>query len=79
MNACLVLPVYSFNFYKKPLTTYFLKRAQVMYESPIEKEFSPSFWEIENKSPKDWKGFEGVLPGVEHALGKKFYICPSIH
>lgn len=42
-----------------------------MYESPMEKEFSPSFWEIEDKSPKSWKGFEGVVPGVEQALGKK--------
>ena len=42
-----------------------------MYESPTDKEFSPSFWEIEDKSPKSWKGFEGVIPGIEQALGKK--------
>ena len=43
----------------------------MMYESPLEKEFSPSFWESEDKSPKEWKGFEGIIPGVEHALGRK--------
>ena len=42
----------------------------MMYESPIEKEFSPSFWESEDKSGEDWKGFEGVVPGIEHALGR---------
>ena len=40
-----------------------------MYQSPTEKEFSPSFWESEDRSQKDWKGFEGIIPGVEHALG----------
>jgi len=43
----------------------------MMYESPTEKEFSPSFWESEDKSQSEWKGFEGVVPGIEHALGKK--------
>ena len=42
----------------------------MMYESSIEKEFSPSFWESEDKSEEDWKGFEGVVPGIEHALGR---------
>jgi hypothetical protein len=37
--------------------------------SPIEKELSSAFWDIEDRSPKDWKGFEGVTPGIEHALG----------
>jgi hypothetical protein len=45
----------------------------MMYESPIEKEFSPSFWESEDKSQKDWKGFEGIVPGIEHALGRKTF------
>ena len=64
------------HFHQKSLTTYFLRRAQMMYESPIEKEFSPSFWESEDKSQKEWKGFEGIVPGVEHALGRK---SPPIH
>jgi len=42
-----------------------------MYESPVEKEFSPSFWESEDKSLTDWSGFEGIVPGIEHALGRK--------
>ena len=44
-----------------------------MYESPMEKELSPAFWEIEDKSPRDWKGFGGIVPGLEHALGKENY------
>jgi hypothetical protein len=56
-------------FHQKPLTKYFFRRAQVMYESPIEKEFSPSFWEGEDRSQADWRGFEGIVPGIEHALG----------
>ena len=47
-----------------------------MYGSPMEKEFSPSFWDIEDRSPKSWRGFEGVIPGVEHALGIKTLIYP---
>ena len=42
-----------------------------MYELPIEKEFSPSFWESEDKSQKEWEGFEGIVPGIQHALGRK--------
>jgi len=42
-----------------------------MYESLAEKEFSPSFWESENKSQTDLSGFEGIVPGIEHALGRK--------
>lgn len=45
-----------------------------MYQSPTEKEFSPSFWEIEDKSPKHWEGFGGIIPGVEHALGRINFI-----
>lgn len=41
-----------------------------MYQSPTEKEFSPSFWESEDRSQGDWKGFEGIIPGIEHALGR---------
>lgn len=63
-------------FYQKPLTTYFFRRAQMMYESPIEKEFSPSFWESEDRSQEDWKGFEGIVPGIEHALGRMSSIHP---
>ena len=42
-----------------------------MYELPIEKEFSLSFWESEDKSQGGWEGIEGVIPRIEHALGRK--------
>ena len=41
-----------------------------MYGSPIEK-FSPSFWESEDGSQKERKGFKGIVPGVEHTPGRK--------
>lgn len=47
----------------------------MMYQSPMEKEFSPSFWESEDRSQGDWKGFEGIIPGIEHALGRMNSIC----
>ena len=34
------------------------------------KELSPSFWDSEGRRPEDWRGFEAVLPGIEHEIGK---------
>lgn len=48
---------------------YFFRRAHKLYKDPSDKEFSPSFWESEGKDPTDWRGFEAVLPGIEHELG----------
>ena len=50
----------------------------MMYESPIDKEFSPSFWEGEDRTQKDWKGFEGIVPGIEHVLGRICSINPYL-
>ncbi|KAI0932025.1 hypothetical protein AcV5_004630 [Taiwanofungus camphoratus] len=57
----------------KPLAMYFFRRAHKLYKDPSDKEFSPSFWESEGKDPTDWRGFEAVLPGIEHELGRLLY------
>jgi len=50
-----------------------------MYELHLEKELSPSFWESEDKSQKDWQGFEGIVPGIEHALGRMSFTRPCFN
>ncbi|TFK36848.1 ER-golgi trafficking TRAPP I complex 85 kDa subunit-domain-containing protein [Crucibulum laeve] len=58
----------------KPLTMYFLRRAQDLYKVRPPKSLSPSFWESEGKSPQDTEGFDGITSGIEHPLGKSFKI-----
>ena len=54
---------------QKPLGMYFFRKAYSLYQDPIPKELSPSFWESEDKSSMHWEGFPAVLPGIEHELG----------
>ncbi|KAI0800868.1 ER-golgi trafficking TRAPP I complex 85 kDa subunit-domain-containing protein [Fomes fomentarius] len=58
----------------KPLAMYFFRKAYGLYQDPIPKELSPSFWESEDKSPTLWEGFPAILPGIEHELGRLLYI-----
>ena len=55
---------------QKPLALYFFQQAHQLYRQPVEKELSPSFWESEDRSLSQWRGFEAVLPGIEHELGE---------
>ncbi|KAI0348507.1 hypothetical protein BDW22DRAFT_1350734 [Trametopsis cervina] len=59
----------------KPLALYFFRQAHQLYKSPPPRweDLSPSFWESEGKEASDWRGFEAVLPGVEHELGRLLY------
>ncbi|TFY79762.1 hypothetical protein EWM64_g4249 [Hericium alpestre] len=57
----------------KPLTTYFLQRTRELYQSPPEKNLSPSFWDAEGITPTEQAGFDAILPGIEHALGRLHY------
>ncbi|KAI0715153.1 ER-golgi trafficking TRAPP I complex 85 kDa subunit-domain-containing protein [Earliella scabrosa] len=57
----------------KPLAMYFFRKAHDLYQDPVPKELSPSFWESEDKSPMRWEGFPAVLPGIEHELGRLLY------
>ncbi|KAG2369466.1 ER-golgi trafficking TRAPP I complex 85 kDa subunit-domain-containing protein [Suillus spraguei] len=54
----------------KPLTIYFLRRAHELSISRPDKLLSPSFWISENKQPSDFEGFDAVMSGIEHPLGK---------
>jgi hypothetical protein len=55
--------------FKKPLTMYFLRRAQELYLTKPNKHLSPLFWEGEGKSSSDRVGFDAVVAGIEHPLG----------
>lgn len=49
---------------------YFFSKSHQLYLSESEKNLSPSFWDSEGKDPADWRGFDSILPGIEHELGK---------
>ncbi len=55
---------------QKPLAMLFFRKAHGLYQDRIPKELSPSFWEIEDRSPTRWDGFPAVLPGIDHELGQ---------
>ena len=52
---------------------YFFRKSHTLYTSVPDKELSPSFWESEDKNPMQWRGFDAVLPGIEHELGRLMY------
>lgn len=47
----------------------------MLYQVPPEKNLSPSFWESEEKEPTQWQGFNAIVPGIEHALGRRISLC----
>ena len=53
---------------QKPLALYLFRQSHELYCQPPDKNLSPSFWESEDRSPSQWKGFDAVLPGIEHEL-----------
>ncbi|CAL1695522.1 unnamed protein product [Somion occarium] len=57
----------------KPLAMHFFRKSHVLYKSMSEKSLSPSFWEGEDRDPTQWRGFDAVLPGIEHELGRLMY------
>ncbi|KAG1875607.1 ER-golgi trafficking TRAPP I complex 85 kDa subunit-domain-containing protein [Suillus subalutaceus] len=62
----------------KPLTMYFLRRAHELSLSRPEKLLSPSFWMSENKQPSDFEGFDAVMSGIEHPLGRLLYTTGDV-
>ncbi|KAG9097649.1 hypothetical protein FS749_005806 [Ceratobasidium sp. UAMH 11750] len=54
----------------KPLTMHFLRLARDLCNAPVRKMLSPAFFESEDNSKC---GFEGIAPGIEHALGRLKY------
>ncbi|KAF8213184.1 ER-golgi trafficking TRAPP I complex 85 kDa subunit-domain-containing protein [Mycena galopus ATCC 62051] len=62
----------------KPLTMYFLRKAHGLYKIRPPKELSPSFWDAENRSPSDENGFDAILSGIEHPLGRLLYTTGDV-
>ena len=54
---------------QKPLTIYFLRKAHGIYKSSPVKDLSPSFWDAEGVEMQASARVDGILPGLEHALG----------
>lgn len=55
---------------QKPLTMYFLRRAHELSTSRSDRLLSPSFWMSENKQSSDFRGFDAVMSGIQHPLGR---------
>ncbi|KAJ7900204.1 ER-golgi trafficking TRAPP I complex 85 kDa subunit-domain-containing protein [Mycena olivaceomarginata] len=62
----------------KPLTMYFLRKAHGLYKISPPKELSPSFWDSEARSPSDETGFDAILSGIEHPLGRLLYTTGDV-
>ncbi|KAJ6519689.1 ER-golgi trafficking TRAPP I complex 85 kDa subunit-domain-containing protein [Mycena sanguinolenta] len=62
----------------KPLTMYFLRKAHGLYKIRPQKELSPSFWDAEDRSPSDENGFDAILSGIEHPLGRLLYTTGDV-
>ncbi|KAJ7293446.1 ER-golgi trafficking TRAPP I complex 85 kDa subunit-domain-containing protein [Mycena rebaudengoi] len=62
----------------KPLTMYFLRKAHELYKIRLHKELSPSFWDSEGHSPADEDGFDAILSGIEHPLGRLLYTTGDV-
>ena len=59
---------------QKPLTVYFLRKARELYNNSPEKGLSPSFWDAEGIETQASTRFDGILPGLDHALGALTYL-----
>jgi hypothetical protein len=60
---------------QKPLTIYFLRKAHGLYKSSPAKGLSPSFWDAEGIEMQTSNRLDGILPGLEHALGTLMLMC----
>jgi trafficking protein particle complex subunit 8 len=57
---------------------YFLRKAQETYRMRPQKELSPSFWDSEGVSASDSDGFDTILTGIEHQLGRLLYSTSDV-
>ncbi|PFH54797.1 hypothetical protein AMATHDRAFT_135105 [Amanita thiersii Skay4041] len=62
----------------KPLTMHFLRCAHALYQEQPSKSLSPSFWDSEFHSKNDVSGFDAILPGIEHPLGRLLYTTGDV-
>lgn len=65
------LNAYDLHGVQKPIALYFFRQSHELYKNPTNKSLSPAFWESEGKEQESWRGFESVLPGIEHELGER--------
>jgi len=63
---------------QKPLTMYLHRRAHELSISRPDRLLSPSFWMAENKQPSDFQGFDAVMSGIQHPLGKCFVVTTPL-
>ncbi|KAG9314249.1 ER-golgi trafficking TRAPP I complex 85 kDa subunit-domain-containing protein [Chiua virens] len=57
----------------KPLTMFFLRKAHELFSNQPQKLLSPSFWDSEGHRSSQRIGFDAVLSGIEHPLGRLLY------
>ncbi|KAF8445809.1 ER-golgi trafficking TRAPP I complex 85 kDa subunit-domain-containing protein [Boletus edulis BED1] len=62
----------------KPLTMFFLRKAHELFSNPPTKSLSPSFWISEGQPSSNHIGFDAVLSGIEHPLGRLLYTTGDI-
>lgn len=60
-------------FRQKPLTMYFLRKAQALINQNASRTVSPLYWEAAGISSSGDRAFEAIMPGIEHPLGVFFY------
>ncbi|KAH0838197.1 ER-golgi trafficking TRAPP I complex 85 kDa subunit-domain-containing protein [Lanmaoa asiatica] len=62
----------------KPLTMFFLWKAHELFSDQPKKSLSPSFWNSEGQPSSELMGFDAVLSGIEHPLGRLLYTTGDI-
>ncbi|KAG6381059.1 ER-golgi trafficking TRAPP I complex 85 kDa subunit-domain-containing protein [Boletus reticuloceps] len=60
------------------LTMFFLRKAHELFSNPPTKSLSPSFWISEGQPSSKHIGFDAVLSGIEHPLGRLLYTTGDI-
>ncbi|KAF9270075.1 hypothetical protein L218DRAFT_848836 [Marasmius fiardii PR-910] len=62
----------------KPLTMYFLRKAHDLWNSPPQKELSPSFWDSEGVDPSKASRFDAITAGIEYPLARILYTTGDV-
>ncbi|KAK1228620.1 hypothetical protein PQX77_008273 [Marasmius sp. AFHP31] len=62
----------------KPLTMFFLRKAQSLWSATPQKELSPSFWDSEGVDPAKAQRFDAITAGVEYPLARLLYTTGDV-
>ncbi|KAL0579376.1 hypothetical protein V5O48_002652 [Marasmius crinis-equi] len=62
----------------KPLTMFFLRKAQNLWSLAPEKELSPSFWDSEGIDPVKSQRFDAISAGIEYPLARLLYTTGDV-